>query len=564
MSNDFIIADLSCCEPQPALTRKSGRQGTWMLVDYEADLPERRLRGVMIYGAERLASPVLQLPLRVPAGWYSIHLGLWHDIHLGGSHLRLRLNQDAHFSQVGPETFSPKDGDYPDHRFGPTDLTESFWRVAHLQDERLTLDRVHLWTHLTVTPKISDLAACLAYVRLAPASESERARYLGQGVTRKPSACFAQYDNGNWWQMGCRSADDIRASLHPFKDTDLRRINWGCFTSEGACYPSAIAQRMGREPEVTRCLEEFSAQGIDPLRVASEYAREIGIGLYPSFRIGGKRPPPALPTANETPFLDSHPHGLCMTADGMPTCHYSFACPEVRDYFVSVVREVADRYDVPGVHFLFARSQPFVLYEEEAAAPFRKRYGKDPRALPEDDAAWQAHRAEFVTQFIRSLRASLDEAGRARNRRFELTVTVPGNLGQARDWAVDGAGWARDGLVDHLILHDASLDDVRGHRQALAGAGVPLIVDMYPRRMPAIPRLRRAVEYYEAGADGFCLWDTEARVVRPSEFASTRWLGHRDDLRGWAEAMTPPFRVLPLRSLQGFSVDRRYWTLTSG
>ena len=561
----LIISDLSRCDPAATLTRRSSQPGTWMLLDYEANLPSGAvLGGTMIYGAGRMDSPPLQLRLDAPPGWYTIHLGLWHDIHLGGSHLRLRLNQDAHYSQVGPEAFSPKDGDYPDHRYGPTDLTESLWRVARLDGECLHIDRVRTWTDRTVTAKISDPAACLAYVRLASASQEEIDAYFGRARTRTPAPCFAQYDNGNWWQMGCRSADDIRASLHWFKDTDLRRINWGCFTSEGACYPSRIAQRMGREPEVTRCLEELFAQGVDPLRVASEYARDIGISLYPSFRIGGKRPPPALPTANETPFLDAHPECLCVTADGMRTCHYSFARQEVRDYFTGVIREVADRYDVPGVHFLFARSQPFVLYEDATVAPFQARHGVDPRTLPEDDPRWQAHRAEFLTLFVRSLRASLDEAGRARNRRFELAVTVPGNLGQARDWAVDGVGWARSGLVDYLILHDVSLDDVRGYCNALTGANVPLIVDMYPRRMPAIPRLRRAVEYYSAGADGFCLWDSEARVVRASEFASSRWLGHRDDLAGWADSMTPPFRVLPLRSLQGFSLDRRYWTLTSG
>jgi hypothetical protein len=166
-----------------------------------------------------------------------------------------------------------------------------------------------------------------------------------------------------------------------------------------------------------------------------------------------------------------------------------------------------------------------------------------------------------VTQLAK---ASLDEAGRRRNRRFELAVTVPGNPGQARDWAVDGVGWARDGLIDFLILHDVSLDDVRAYRAELRNACVPLLADIYPRRMPAVLRLRRAAEYYAAGADGLCLWDSESRVTRASEFASTRWLGHREDLRDWAETMERPFRVIPLKTLQGYSVDRRYWTLTSG
>lgn len=59
-------------------------------------------------------------------------------------------------------------------------------------------------------------------------------------------------------------------------------------------------------------------------------------------------------------------------------------------------------------------------------------------------------------------------------------------------------------------------------------------------------------------------WDSQARVTRACEFATDRFLGHRDDLARWAGEMDDPFRVLPLRTLQGFSMDRRYWTLTSG
>ena len=57
---------------------------------------------------------------------------------------------------------------------------------------------------------------------------------------------------------------------------------------------------------------------------------------------------------------------------------------------------------------------------------------------------------------------------------------------------------------------------------------------------------------------------TQARVARASEFATGRFLGHRDDLATWAEEMEDPFRVVPLRTLQGYSMDRRYWSLTNG
>ena len=306
---------------------------------------------------------------------------------------------------------------------------------------------------------------------------------------------------------------------------------------------------------------------IDPLRVASEYTRQAGLLLYPSFRIGGKRPAPALLTTNEMPFFEAHQHCLAVAPDGTPTCHYSFAYEEIREYFASLIREVAVNYDVPGVHFIFVRSYPFVLFEEKSVADFRARYGEDPRELPEGDERWDGHRAAYLTQFVEELREVLDEVGQQKDQRLELAVSVPASRSQARPWGVDGAEWARRQLVDYLILHAGGIlraDEVRAFRAEIGQVASRLLVDFYPRRMPAADRLRRAAEYYEAGADGFCLWDSQARVTRASEFATDRFLGHRDDLGRWADEIGDTYRLHPLKSLQGYSMDRRYWTLTSG
>lgn len=567
-ADDVIVSDLSACLPDDALTRRSRRAGTWMLFDYETeargDLPP--IIGTMVYGAERLASPALALPLPV-TGWYSIYIGCWHDIHVGGSSLRLQLRQDRFYRQIEPEVVTPKDGDFPGHRFGPGDATEVFWRVAHLQDEALLIDRVHLFDELSGRgDQAADRDACLAWVRLSPASQADRDRYDGRGTTSSPTTQFGMYDNGNWFQKGCVTDDDLRASIDWFAGTDMTRVLWGCYSNEGACYPSRVAEPMARDPQVTRCVQEFFKRGVDPLKLALEHASEVGVALYPSYRIGGKRPAPAALTTNEMPFFDANQDKLCATVDGTPTCHYSFAYEEVRQYFTDLVREVVEIYEVPGVHFLFVRSNPFALYEEKTRAEFEKLHGTDPRDLPEDDPDWWAHRAGYVTDFVRGLRSMLDEVGSAKGRRLELAVSVP-PLSNGPTWCVDGATWAREGVVDYLIVHAGGIlpaEEVTAYGEAVTGAAAELIVDFYPRRMPARARLERAEEYYEAGAQGFCFWDGQSRVTRASEFATGRFLGHRDDLARWAEEMAEPFRVIPLRTLQGYSMDRRYWTLTSG
>jgi len=577
MAEELVIADLSICQPRECLTRETQRPGTWMLYDYET---EEGLCGTMVYGAGRMESPQLRLSLSDAEGWYKIYVATWHSIHMEGSHLRLKLEQDRYYRQCGPEIMGTKDrnqtgpelmldrdGQPLNYDFGPADLTESFWRVAELQEEWLTIDRVRTWGEPTIVNKAADPGACLAYVRLVPASPEERDIYAGRGRTQKPKVQFAQYDNGNWWQIGCRTEEDIRASLDWFGGTDLVKVNWGCYSNEGCCYPTQVGVQMGREPEVTRCIAEFFERGIDPLQVASEYAREIGLELYPSFRIGGKRPAPTLPTTNEMPFFDSHQGCVAVAPDGTPTPHYSFAYDEVREFFVDVVCEAAESYDVPGVHFIFARSNPFVLYEEKTVEEFRQQHGLDPRDLAEEDERWLAHRASYLTEFVRQLRQGLDEVGKKRGTRVELAVTVPSEPRIVPYWGVDCHTWARERLVDYLILHAGGVvkvEDLKGHVEAIGDTGVPVIVDFYPRRMPARSRLLRGMEYYDAGADGFCFWDGQARVNRASEFAWSRFLGHDEDLADWAERLGTEFRIVPMRTLQGYSLDRRFWTLTSG
>ncbi|SVD22062.1 uncharacterized protein METZ01_LOCUS374916, partial [marine metagenome] len=260
----------------------------------------------MVYGAGRLGSPPLTLPLPVQ-GCYTIYIACWHDIHMGGSRLRLRLSEDQHWRQLEPEVMSPKDGDFPGRAIAQGDITEVFWRVAELSSSALIIDRVRTWAEPSGRgDQAVDKGACLAWVRLEPASEQDRDRYQGRGRTQTPAPQFAQYDNGGWWQKGCQTVDDLHASLDWFAGTDQWRINWGCFSNEGACYPSEVAQQMGRDPEVTRCIDEFVRRGIDPLQVALEYADTKGLSLYPSYRIGGKRPAPTIATTNEMPFFDSH------------------------------------------------------------------------------------------------------------------------------------------------------------------------------------------------------------------------------------------------------------------
>ena len=113
-------------------------------------------------------SPALALPAR---GLYRVYLACWHNIYGYGTSLRLKLRQDRFYRQIDPETLGDKDlrqigeegmrGETP-RQWGGASLTEVFWRVARLEDEVLTIDRVRTWEAPTVVGKASERDACLA------------------------------------------------------------------------------------------------------------------------------------------------------------------------------------------------------------------------------------------------------------------------------------------------------------------------------------------------------------------------------------------------------------------
>ena len=76
---------------------------------------------------------------------------------------------------------SPKDGDFPGRAIAQGDITEVFWRVAELSSSALIIDRVRSYTEPSGRgDQAGDKGACLAWVRLEPASEQDRDRYQGE------------------------------------------------------------------------------------------------------------------------------------------------------------------------------------------------------------------------------------------------------------------------------------------------------------------------------------------------------------------------------------------------
>ena len=575
MKPSILLADLARCEPSAAISR-DGRAGTWLAVDYQIDEGP----GTMLIGLPGSGAPELTFHLGV-AGWHEVRLGIYYGTHAGMMEERTlcaKLTGDVAFSRFRREDFrAVKDGDYPEKVLGPLDIAEAFWKCADLTGKDLVVAR----------PPRGEMAAteaCLAYVRLVPMDDAAVTEWRSEEPRPETRRLVANYDGGSFGQWGVSTPEDYVAEFDCLRESDFAIVLYAVARGPITFYPSRVGEFMRPSGHygAGQVLRQSVANGCHPLAEAIRAARECGVALFPQNRFEGPQMPPKHVRADYGgQFMADHPEWLCRYADGEPTRHLSFAYDGVRAFYVRMFREWVEDYGADGINLLFSRSYPFVYYEEPVCAAFRARYGEDMRALPVSDERAQQVRAAFVTQFVREIRAMLDEVGAAQGRRIPTCYNVPvGNSpsnipdaarasGRAECLfnALDVAAWIAEGLVDHLVVHahafgghdgTALQPRVREFTHLARGTRTRVYVDVYPRRMPARQYRKIAMSYYAAGADGLAFWDSYNRYMRASEWAFIKRLGHRDDLARWHGKGDDWYRVVPLRRLDGFLTGREF------
>lgn len=250
------------------------------------------------------------------------------------------------------------------------------------------------------------------------------------------------------------AADEVRAiwvtRFEYQTEADVRTILSNCaalgfntilFQVRGqadAYYRSSIepwAERLGgRDP------------GFDPLAVACREAKRLGLALHawvnvmPAWR--GKTPP-----ADPSHICHTRPDWIVVGRDGRrQTFNDHYVClnpclPEVRDYIVSVLRDLAERYPIDGLHLDYVR---FIEGEWSYDAKTLALFGGSPDAQPE---AWNTFRKNAVTELVKQTRQMLREM--RPNAVFSAAV-FPSARSRERVLQ-DAEGWVRRGLVDWVF-----------------------------------------------------------------------------------------------------------------
>ena len=257
-------------------------------------------------------------------------------------------------------------------------------------------------------------------------------------------------------------------------------IWWDLENGDLAVYKSRILP-----PYENPGLRKWRDQGIDWIQELIQETRKRNLEVFWHHRVNSVdvRPEGGLEMEKMNPVKKAHPDWVIKTWwwQGM----WNLAIREVREYRLSILRELAENYEFDGIQLDFARHVPFL-------PPGRQ---------------WELRK--HVTEFVHSVRWMLLEVEKKRGRQFLLAAKVPKNLKGCRVDGFDVEEWARQNLVDILTLGSRSVDvDVEAFRRITAGRNIKLqpcfddhhTTDGY--RHPPIEFLRGVFSnWWDQGAD---------------------------------------------------------------
>ena len=301
-------------------------------------------------------------------------------------------------------------------------------------------------------------------------------------------------------------AELVKWKFHVIDAADVQIDSvWWCW-GEGnqSPWPSSIMPLYDSEG-----YRQWKEQGIDIAAIFAEESRKRGIESFYNYRINGSDND--LGPFSKLPMKLKHPEWLIHTWPG-PVGLWNYAIPEVRRYKLSILREIAERFDYDGISLDFARVCP---------------------VLP-PGKAW-AHR-DKMTDFLREFRSITQEVAHRRGRPLLVGARIPENLEGCHFDGLDIETWVREGLVDVLALGIRSFDvDIAAFRSITAGTHVklyPSVDDHHASDGYATPPIDIyrgvAANWWRQGADGIQtfnfnhapdfpfrgVWDTHLKAYR--------------------------------------------------
>lgn len=560
-NDTILLTDMSVCEPSEQIS-DTFEEGRWLLTEYETEDGDR---GKMVSASPLADCRELTLPLNAK-GPHKIFLGIHYTKPQTGGwsqygELAIKLDGDYGYSRVGAENMRQHAG-HIKSKMGIRNviyrsLQEAYWKTEDMTGKNLVFAQPCYPYNRTEHHGVANLS----YVKLVPLNDDELDSWKSEAPTESTQNIAQLFCTGQLtghtsgtYNFHPTEIEWFRNEMEPLIDSDIKVLVFEALRGSYACYKSKIAYLGNAE-------DKWEDHWVDPLETFTRLGHENGMKVFASMRMIGPQHPMNQGHIARAKHYYERPHLAKRDRQGRPTSGLSLAYPEVRDYWTSLLRETLD-YGTDGVQLHLNRSNPFVMYEAPVVEAFREKYDEDPRDLPEDDPRFMQLRADFTTQFVREIRALVDEKP---NR--ELAVTFyghPHKYDPIRDgfhpfrYNCDIERWIEEKLVDYLMPSPKISHELIGKWREMGGDRLHIWPDLMPRTQPAEMYGQLAKDYYEAGADGLCLWDGERRTQRISEWAAVRRLGHKDQLDQIIEQGPNWYRRVTLEQLGIFSARESF------
>jgi uncharacterized lipoprotein YddW (UPF0748 family) len=322
-----------------------------------------------------------------------------------------------------------------------------------------------------------------------------------------------------------RTPGDIREILQNCARTGFNTVLWQIRGDATVAYPSRI--------EPWSAAYGHADPGFDPLRVAVDEAHALGLRIEAWVNVMpgwfGSNPP-----TTRAHVHYAHPEWFLHDDRGRRQPlneHYVIlnpCLPAVRAHVASICAEIAERYDVDGVHLDYVRYAWDVtpnaarMYPRDAStvALFRRQTGLS----PDDNAtAWHHWRANQLTRLVEAIRQAVRKARPGAT----ITAAVWGDERAGyRDYLQNGTGWLAAGLIDAAYPMAYREDgaafarEVEAYRRLGAGGRVVPGIGIYKheRADQVRDQLRRCAQW---GGD-FALFSYESLFAAPRHASDAR------------------------------------------
>lgn len=243
-------------------------------------------------------------------------------------------------------------------------------------------------------------------------------------------------------------SDLVKLSLtfadDPESQIDSIWWNWG--EGHQSPYPSKVMPLYDHEG-----YRKWVEEGVDIMRIFLEATRERGLEAFYSYRVNGSDND--LVVTREIPMKQRHPEWL-LAGPWAPDrrIFWDFRNQEIRDYKLSILREVVENYDFDGIEIDFARG---------------------PITLP---LGQQWKYRDHLTDFMSKVRGLTLKAAERRGRPILLAARLPASIEGCRIDGIDIETWTNRQLLDIIVLGCRSFEgDVAGYRRLTAGTPIKLL-----------------------------------------------------------------------------------------